>query len=651
MSVIWNQNYNIPVEYYPNYSPSGIINYSVNNVEYTAHLISGTITISGTVSGAAIVSFDNNGITTVWSGFSNIWSGTIVNYTEYGYKEPELIISHAESQRLYVIPYSGIIGTDTPIMDVTWYQNYDIPVEYYPNYSPSGIINYSVNNTSYTGHLISGTITTSGTISGAAIVSFDNNGITTVWSGFSNIWSGSVIDFYQDTNLLISHVESGRIYVIPYSGISKFTIISGGSTGGIQSASSTGTGYAIYNSQTGNNLVFNTISGAGGISITSNSGLIEISGGSTGLTYSGTSPIIVSGSNISIYSGSSIANGYISSGDWITFNNKQASGNYAPAGNYLISGVSNTDALLEGSTNLYYSNTLVDGHLSGTSPIVYLNGNISLSGTLGTVYSGISPINVSGSNISIQSGSSIQNGYISSGDWTIFNNKQASGSYITSGTGFGNVSIVKNGDILEVSGTQYVLPSNVVQSASSSGVGQAIYNSQVGSGLIFNTISGIGLGVSYSNGVVYLSGSSASFTGGAITSDITPTTSGTLTIGTAALPFSGVNSNQYSTSVLSQTITGTTSTLDWNTGGIQKIDYTGGISGNCTLTFSNPLAGASYVYISKNNASGTTLNVFPTIKWQNGVSGVSTPTSGASDLYTFFYDGSSYYGNYSYNYI
>jgi hypothetical protein len=238
---------------------------------------------------------------------------------------------------------------------------------------------------------------------------------------------------------------------------------------------------------------------------------------------SGTSPISVLNGLVSISQSNFSTNGYLSSGDWVTFNNKQ------PSGNYFISGTT-SDYVPEGLINFYYTDAKVATVISGTVPNV----------------SGISPIAVTSGVVSIYSGSSTQNGYISSGDWITFNSKQPSGNYVVSGSstilnilqvstlnaslvsgttisgstiyenglqvinsgiGAGIVTVSQNGGTLTISGSSYVLPSNVVTSASNSGTGFTIYNSQNGGDLVFNTISGLGAAtVRYSNGLITVSG-------------------------------------------------------------------------------------------------------------------------------------------------
>jgi hypothetical protein len=85
------------------------------------------------------------------------------------------------------------------------------------------------------------------------------------------------------------------------------------------------------------------------------------------------------------------------------------------------------------------------------------------------------------------------------------------------------------------------------------GSGTGIYSTSVGT-LNFKTVSGLG-GVTVTNdtNTVYFSGSAGgTFTGGAITSNLTPTNSGTLSLGTAALPFAGMFATQFNSGTVSK---------------------------------------------------------------------------------------------------
>ena len=157
--------------------------------------------------------------------------------------------------------------------------------------------------------------------------------------------------------------------------------------------------------------------------------------------------------------------GYLSSTDWNTFNNKQPAGSYVPTSRQLtingtaydlsadrswsVGTVTSVAALTLGTTGTDLSSSVATGT---TTPVITLNvptasaanrGALSAAdwSTFNTKVGSVTastPLASSGGstpNITIQQSSGSQDGYLSSTDWTTFNNKQAAGNYITSLTG------------------------------------------------------------------------------------------------------------------------------------------------------------------------------------------------------------------------
>lgn len=190
----------------------------------------------------------------------------------------------------------------------------------------------------------------------------------------------------------------------------------------------------------------------GGTSILG-SGDIALNAG-TVTSVSGTAPVSSSGGTtptISMAAASAGANGYLTSADWNTFNNKQVAGSYAPAtsgtsiliGNgtggfanlYVGDGLQYASSTLSikgmtGSANILYETgaggfaavivgtglSFVGGTLSNTVP----GGVTSVTGTAPVVSSGgVTPA------ISIPAATTSANGYLTSTDWNTFNGKQA----------------------------------------------------------------------------------------------------------------------------------------------------------------------------------------------------------------------------------
>jgi hypothetical protein len=167
----------------------------------------------------------------------------------------------------------------------------------------------------------------------------------------------------------------------------------------------------------------------------------------------------------SISQSGAASDGYLSSTDWNTFNNKQPSGSYVPTSRQLtingtaydlsadrvwsVGTVTSVAALTLGTTGTDLSSSVATGT---TTPVITLNvptasaanrGALSAADwstfntKVGSVTASSPLASSSGStpNITIQQSSGSQDGYLSSTDWTTFNSKQAAGNYITSLTG------------------------------------------------------------------------------------------------------------------------------------------------------------------------------------------------------------------------
>lgn len=75
--------------------------------------------------------------------------------------------------------------------------------------------------------------------------------------------------------------------------------------------------------------------------------------------------------------------------------------------------------------------------------------------------------------------------------------------------------------------------------------------------------------------------------------------------------------------------------------------YRVAMGASTTITFSNPTQGQSWVMITTNSGAGYTIAFGNTIKWAGGILPSRTTGSGAVDVWTFYYDNSTYYGSLS----
>lgn len=82
-------------------------------------------------------------------------------------------------------------------------------------------------------------------------------------------------------------------------------------------------------------------------------------------------------------------------------------------------------------------------------------------------------------------------------------------------------------------------------------------------------------------------------------------------------------------------------TINWATATTQKVTLTG----NCTFTFSNPVAGGVYVLRAHQDATGTRTVTWPAaVHWSGGTAPTLTTTASKVDVFTFHYDGATYFG-------
>jgi len=137
-------------------------------------------------------------------------------------------------------------------------------------------------------------------------------------------------------------------------------------------------------------------------------------------SVSGTAPVVSSGGTtpaISMAAASSSTNGYLTSTDWTTFNNK-GSGTVTAVSVVSANGFAGTSS--GGATPALTLTTSITG-------LLYGNGTALAAATISA------PLSYSTGTLSIPMATSSANGYLSSTDWTTFNNK-GSGT-VTSVTG------------------------------------------------------------------------------------------------------------------------------------------------------------------------------------------------------------------------
>jgi len=93
-------------------------------------------------------------------------------------------------------------------------------------------------------------------------------------------------------------------------------------------------------------------------------------------------------------------------------------------------------------------------------------------------------------------------------------------------------------------------------------------------------------------------------------------------------------------------ITNTTQNIDWTSGHKQKLT----INGANIITFSDPPGACNVLLIVVQGSASATIASWPTIKWANSTAPTLSTVSGATDIISFLFDGTDYYGMGSLNF-
>lgn len=81
-------------------------------------------------------------------------------------------------------------------------------------------------------------------------------------------------------------------------------------------------------------------------------------------------------------------------------------------------------------------------------------------------------------------------------------------------------------------------------------------------------------------------------------------------------------------------------TLALTNGTVQIITLTG----NATITMPTAVSGKSFIMLLRQDATGSRTVTWSTVKWPGGTAPTITSTASKQDIYSFFSDGSSWYG-------
>ena len=225
------------------------------------------------------------------------------------------------------------------------------------------------------------------------------------------------------------------------------------------------------------------------------------------------------------------------------------------------------------------------------------------------------PLSRVGNTISLTAATTSTNGYLTSTDWNLFNNKQTT---ISAGTG---VNIT--------GGNSVSIGQSVATNTSPSFIGATLSGLSV-AGIVTNSASGV-------------LGSAPTTGSGNIVRSISPTLV-TPILGDASattITISGdVTAKRYKLTMPSNITAAATTTIDLSTGNVFTVILGLNVT---TLTLTNPVVG-TYLIKFVQDATGTRDVAFPVAwKWAGGVIPSLTNTPNKLDIVTLIYDGTNYY--------
>ena len=295
-------------------------------------------------------------------------------------------------------------------------------------------------------------------ISMAAANTTTNGYLTsTDWNTFNGKGSGSVTSVAATVPSFLSvsgsPITTSGTLALTYSGTAL--PVANGGTG----QTSYTDGQLLIGNTTGNTLTKGTLTAGSGISVTNAGGSITIantspSSGGTVTSVTGTAPVVSSGGNtpaISMAAATGSVNGYLTSTDWTTFNNK-GSGT-----------VTSVAALTLGTTGTDLSSTVATGT---TTPVITLQ---------------------------VPTASATNRGALSAADWTTFNNKGSgtvTSASVVSANGFaGTVATATTTPAITISTsiTGVLKGNGTAISAATSGTDYSAGTSALGTGILKST--------------------------------------------------------------------------------------------------------------------------------------------------------------------
>ena len=185
-------------------------------------------------------------------------------------------------------------------------------------------------------------------------------------------------------------------------------------------------------------------------------------------------------------------------------------------------------------------------------------------------------------------------------------------------------------------------------------VAAAITPSQGGTGLTTLTANNVIIGAGTSNVTFVAPGT----TGNVLTSNGTnwlsqapAAATGNITLGNTTVNLGGTATSVGNLTLVNTTVTNYTETLyTANTGTAITVSLANGtvqqltLTGNATITMPTAAAGKSFVIMLKQDGTGSRTVTWSTVVWPGGTAPTITSTASKQDIYSFFSDGTSWYG-------
>lgn len=185
-------------------------------------------------------------------------------------------------------------------------------------------------------------------------------------------------------------------------------------------------------------------------------------------------------------------------------------------------------------------------------------------------------------------------------------------------------------------------------------VSTPITAAQGGTGLVTITANGVMVG----NGTGSITTVSPGTSGNVLTSNGTVWVSqapaaatGNVTLGNTTISLGGTASNVGNLTLLNTTVTDYTETpYTANSSTAITIALTNGtfqiitLTGNATITMPTATSGKSFILLLKQDGTGSRTVTWSTVRWPSNTAPTITSTASRQDIYSFFADGTNWYG-------